>query len=136
MDRRSRFEYGVTSFECEVSAKPWTPGYNTIGGSRKAASGLPASYIVDEEHLVDLFLRIRESEWTAYRALIAYGKASGEITWYPDADEPTSYLCYLESPSAGERVTPSRDGNYPRIFEVQLTLRGVDSEIPWQPYFD
>lgn len=136
MDRRSRFEYGNTAFECEVSSKPWTPGYNTIGGSRKAASGLPASYIVAEEHLVDLFLRIRETEWAAYRAMIAYGKGAGEITWYPDADEPASYLCYLEAPLAGERATPTRDSNFLRIFEVQLTLRGVDGIIPWQPYFD
>jgi len=135
MDRRSLFAYGASTFEALLSSLPWLPGDETVGGSRDAASGAPASYIVRRDALSALQLRIWESEWEDYLALIAYGQSKAPFLWYPDADEAENFLVYLQSPEPGSRWAPARDNNFPRVFIVSLTLRGVATVTPWTPYF-
>lgn len=134
MIRRARFEFGASAFEASIASPPWTPGDDTLGGVRVAASGLPASYIVRRDALLDVMLRFRESEWPAVLSLVTYGQTGQVITFFPDAEELTTFDVYLQTPAAGERWAPSREATYPRVLTLALTLRGAAS-VPWSEYF-
>jgi hypothetical protein len=135
MDRRSIFVHGATQLELTVSSPSWLPGDETIGGSDLSSAGVPASYEVLRMGLLFLTLRFWEYEWEGVLAMLTYGQRSGIITWFPDADEPTSFEVYLETPKMGERITPTRDANFPRVMEYSITLRNADATNPWTPYF-
>lgn len=134
--RRSRFVYGDTEFETELSAKPWTPGDVTVGGTRTAAAGIPASYIVRRDTLYELPLRVSEAEWPAFRDLIAFGQSAETFLWLPDADFAQSLLVYLESPKAGEQWAPSRMADFERVFDMTITLRLAEQQTNWVAYFE
>jgi hypothetical protein len=140
MERRAKFVYGLsgseTTLELTISQAAWLPADSTVGGSRTSAAGIPASYVVRRDRLLDVTLRLWESEWGALLNLIEWGQGAEAFLFYPDAEEATSWQVYLEAPEAGSRFAPSRDGTYPRIFTAALTLRGLGIEIPWQPYFE
>ena len=137
MQRRSIFDFGTSTLEATISARAWIPIDLTVGGSRTAASGVPASYIVRRDAMLELGLRFWESEWASVLNLVAWGQTRQAITWFPDAlDLLTSFEVYLEAPLAGERWAPQRDSNFPRTFEVSLTLRGVGAAVPWLAYFE
>lgn len=136
MQWRPRFEYDVgSSFETEHPSRPWTPMDETVGGSRTAASGVPASYLVRRDATVSLTLRLEETEWADFLALIAFGQTAQAFLWFPDTDEVENFSVYLAVPSAGERLTPTRDNAYPAVFEVTITLRSADGTAPWLAYF-
>jgi hypothetical protein len=134
---RTRFTYtGGGDWTTVLPARPWTPADETLGGRRVAGSGVPATYIVRRDALLDLTLRLLEAEWDDLLALVTFGQTGGQITWYPDVDDApgTSFTVYLEAPAPGMRWAPTRLADYPRALEQALTLRGVAS-APWQAYF-
>ena len=133
--RRSRFVFGTDDWTTEVSAHPWIPSDASVGGSRTSAAGIPASYVVRRDKLTELTLRVSEDEWEDYLALLTWGQTSATFLWYPDADEAASYTVYLESPLAGERSSPTRLGDFLRVFECTITLRNTAGVNQWQPYF-
>ena len=134
--RRSRFVFGTSDWTTELSVHPWIPADATVGGSRTAASGIPASYIVRRDALVELTIRASEDEWPELLSLIAYGQTAQAFTWYPEAAESESRLVYLEAPLAGERWAPSRVAEFLRVFEMTITLRAIADVDPWVEYFD
>lgn len=137
MLRLSRFVYGEQEFQTTISVRPFTPVDRTIGGSRTSAAGVPASYIVRRDAMIDLVVRIFEDEWTDFLNLLIWGQGAESIFWYPDAEDTlTFWEVYLESPMAGQDIRPNRDGNFQRVFEVPITLRGVGTEVPWRTYFE
>lgn len=137
---RSRFTFGAADWTTSLTSRPWTPVDETVGGRRISAAGIPATYVVQREVLVELPLRIEEDDWENLLALVAYGQTGQSFRWYPDSaltdEDYDSALVYLQSPAPGERFSPSRDGQYPRMFEATITLRGVSSSLPWTPYFN
>jgi hypothetical protein len=106
-----------------------------VGGVRVSAAGIPASYIVRRETLVDVPVRFTEAEWPDVLALVTFGQSSQVLTWYPDALEAENFQVYLQKPAAGEGWSPNRLGDYPRAFEVTLQLRGASGAAPWQAFF-
>lgn len=136
MDRRPRFEYDVSSvFEGTISSPSWLPSNATVGGSRTSSAGIPAAFKVRSDELARLTLRFWEDEWPAVRAFIAFAQTGQSFDWLPDADEPTSFAVYLESPLMGEPVSPTRDGTFPRVMELAILLRNASATAPWTPYF-
>lgn len=138
MERRSRFVYGGQTFTTSVSVRPWIPVDNTIGGYRIAGSGVPAGYVARRDSIVELVVRFYESEWLSLLNMIIYAQdGAASITWYPDDDdEDTSFVVYLDSPAAGERIVPTRDSQFPRLLELPLVLRGSGTEVPFVPYLE
>lgn len=132
---RVLFQYGSGgSFSPRLPPKPWTPVDMTIGGSRTAAAGVPASYVVRRDSLLEVTLRIDEDEFVDLVNLLTWGQGAESFLFYPDADDlGTSYEVWLESPLAGERYSPERT-DFLRTFETTITLRGVDLP-PWPAYF-
>lgn len=136
LPRRSRFDYGGVVFETSLPCFPWTPLDETVGGRRIAASGIPAAYIVRRDYMLELRLRIYETEFSDYLSLVSFGQSGQSFLWWPDADDlDTVVEVYLQSPLAGESWSPNRVDNFQRVFECSLTLRGVDVAVPWRPYF-
>ena len=134
---RARFTYtGGGDWTTVLPTRPWTPLDETLGGRRVAASGLPATYVVRRDALLELPVRVLEAEWDDLLALVTFGQTGGQITWYPDIEDApgTSFDVYLEAPAPGIRWNPTRLADYPRALEVTLTLRGVTT-APWQVYF-
>lgn len=132
---RSRFTYGVggdiVNWETTLPSRPWTPVVPTVGGSRTAAGGVPAAYVVRRDYNLRLPLRIYEAELPEVYGLIRWGQAAESFLWLPDANETgTSFLVYLESPLAGQDWEPSRDATFGRAFEAPLVLRSVGG-FPW-----
>lgn len=142
MIRRSRFVFGPdldlgTEFACGISTRPWIPVDQTIGGARTSAAGIPASYVVRRDNLLDLPLRFYESEWQDLKDLLAAGQGAELIRWFPESDDPFIYFdVWLESPKAGDTIRPTRDSEYPRAMELTITIRGQGAEAPWLEYFD
>jgi len=138
--QRSRFTYGGSGdFTTGLSVRPWIPVDETVGGMRKAASGIPASYIVRRDVLLELGLRIEESQWDELLAFVAFGQTAQSFRWFPDATltdpDYDNFEVYLDAPAAGERWAPTRDGSYPRMLEMKITLRGVGGALPFMPFF-
>jgi hypothetical protein len=140
MERRSRFVYGPegseVTLDTTISVRPWLPIDRTVGGSRTSAAGVPASYVVRQDSLLVVTLRFWESEWLGILNLLTFGRSDQSFLWFPDVDDTgTSVEVYLETPIAGEDATPTRDGEFPRVMELVITLRGVGTAVPWLPYF-
>lgn len=134
--RRSRFTYGLAGdFTTRYSTRAWTPADSTIGGRRVSGAGVPVSYLVRRDSLSVITLRVMEDEWDDCLAFLQFGQTSASFLWYPDADEATTHEVYLEAPAMGERIEPTRDAQYPRMFEIPITLRGVGAVVPSQPFF-
>lgn len=116
----------VTDWETTLPTKAWDLEVPTVGGSRTSAGGTPAGYVVRRDHNVRVVLRLYESELSHVGSLVEWGQLSESFLWFPDAnDTGTNYLVYLEDPVAGEPLTPVRDPEFPRVFEVEMVLRRV-----------
>lgn len=136
LTRRPRFVAGSIDLALTYPALAWIPNDVTVGGSRTSAGGVPASYVVRRDSTLALTLRVTEAEWASFLALIAYGQTSQAFDWFPDANSSSGFLVYLEAPLAGDKLTPTRNSQYPRTFEVPITLRSTDGTPLWLPYFD
>lgn len=133
---RSRFVYDDNDWETSLPVMPWDRVTSTVGGHRKSASGVPAAYVVRRDHVLRLTLRFRESEWEEIHRMIRWGQGGETITWYPDALVPgESFNVYLESPLAGEDISPSRSSSYPRVLELAIGLRRADGSAWGIDYF-
>jgi hypothetical protein len=135
LPRRPRFVWATGDLTMTWPCRAWIPEDSTVGSRDVSASGIPAAYIVRRDDLLNLTQRVTEDEWSDFRAFIAAVQDGQAFQWYPDAEEAEFFDVYLESPAAGDKWRPSRDGEYPRMFEATIQLRGVD-EAPWLPYFD
>ncbi len=132
---RSRFVYGVAPGEVDwaasLSVRAWGRRTGTIGGQRISAAGTPASYVVRRDEVILIPLRFYETEWDDVHGLIEWGQGGETILWYPDANEAgESFSVYLDSPAAGEDITPTRASDYPHVMELTLALRSA-SATPW-----
>jgi len=141
MRRRSRFVYGpegsTTTWDTALPVMLWTPADDTVGGWRDSAAGVPASYVVRRDALLEMTLRVEEPDLVHALNLIAWGQSAQPILWTPDPleDPDTTVPVYLVTPAPGSRWSPTRSTEYPRMFEVAITLRGVGTAMPWRPYF-
>lgn len=135
----SRFVYGVgdglTTWDLTLPIRPWRRTTATIGGSRTAAGGVPASHVVRRDYLLWLTLRLYETERTSLDALIEWGQSSESLLWYPDQEEATVYEVYLEHPVAGEDLEEERSDEFPRVIEATICLRRVDTYAWSLDYF-
>jgi len=125
---RPRFIWGTAGSEVNWRLRlpmlPWAIEAPTIGGSRTAAGGIPAAYVVRRDDNLILTLRLYETEVRLARALVAWGQSSEPFAFYPDRDNTAVlFTVYLEDPLAGASFQPTRVGGFPKIFEISLTLR-------------
>jgi len=134
--RRPRFDFGTDVWEALLPAMPWTPRDRTVGGHVVSQAGIPASYVVRRDVLLDLTLRFWEAEWPMVAELVAFGQTCQPFLWWPDASVDETIVAYLETPAAGDRWSPARSSDFPRVFELGLTLRAASSDSLWRQYFE
>ena len=135
MEFRPVFVYGDESFQPSISAPPWGPEDEPLGVTRWTALGAPVPALSARYARARVPLRIHETEWLDFLALIEWGQTGQGFTWQPDPDLDEIFSVYLDEPVAGMDWQPSR-GQYPRVLEVSITIRGIGNEIPWAHYFD
>jgi hypothetical protein len=101
----------------------WTPSIFTVGGRAISGAGVPASYLVRTDRLLDLPLRIQEDEWADARSFLRAVQNHQTFQWYPDAEDlSVVYDVVLASPSLGEDWTPQRT-EFPRVMSAPIVLR-------------
>lgn len=107
--------------------KPWEYRSGGVGGSTVAASGIPVSFVIRTDRLVDLTLRVLEEELESVLAVLEAIRASSEAFIFAfDQDDPTTdHWVYLESPVWPEAIEPERD-EFLGLFLLQITLRTID----------
>lgn len=132
---RPRFVYGtggdITDWAAILPVRPWDRSNRTVGGSRTAAGGTPAAYIVRNDRVLAITLRLYESEVGAFDSFMAWAQADESFLWYPDARlDSTVYHVWLEAPKAGVDVQWRRDPKFPRVLETTIELRTVVAQ-PW-----
>ena len=138
----SRFVYGpvgeLTDWTTTLPVRPWSYPTDSVGGSRTAASGTPAAYVVRQDYLLSFALRLYEAELPALQEMIAWLQAGAEtFLWYPDASDPaTVFEAYLEEPRPGERWQETRLAQFAEVLEVMITLRRVDGYAWGLDYFE
>jgi len=137
-----RFIYGPAGTETDwtptLPVRPWSYPTESVGGTRTAASGTPAAYVVRQDYLLSFALRLYETELPAFQTMVAYLQAGAEtVRWYPDASLPLAYFtAYLEEPRPGERWQEIRSAEFGRVVEVTITLRRVDGYAWGLDYFN
>lgn len=135
---RPRFVFGSTDLTLDLSMRPWRPSVPTIGGRLISAAGIPASHIVRRDNILHLRVRLRETEWEPFLAMVEWGQGDQPLTVYPDAaNAGDSSTVYLERPAPGEDMDwqPERDENAEWVMEVDMSIRSTDGSSLWRPYF-
>lgn len=137
---RPRFVFGtggdVVDWAGRWPMRPWDRRTATVGGSRTAAGGMPAAYVVRRDRNLMLTLRVDESEIDTLEDLVQWGQGAENFLFYPDAnDDTTSVLVYLEDPQAGTDLQGVRSTEYPRVIEHTIQLRPVNPTRWTMQYF-
>lgn len=133
MKMRSKFTAGA-DYTLTLAQREWDRRTPTIGGFREAAAGGAnrAGRIIRRDYLLDIILRVYESEITSIETMVAWmqDNFATPFTWWPDVDVVgTSFSALLVSPAPGEELTfaPSE---FRGMREARLTLRRADG-LSW-----
>lgn len=115
----------------------WVPRETAVGGRLISVGGIPASYRVRLDPVLDLTLRVEEDEWLDLLDFVAWGQTGAGFTFVWDASEvvPDEEPALLDSPEIGSALTLSRNSEYPRLMEVTVGLRGNGTPLPWRGFF-
>lgn len=121
----------VKTLQLSLPQRLWTPASLTVGGTDTSAAGVPESFVIRRDQLLDVRFQFLEGEWPAVHAWIRWMQdTAGSCDYFPDRNVSTSYPCYLESPKVGEEVRPER-GEFPGTYEISLRLRDTRGGDPF-----
>jgi len=122
-----------TVLDLDLGQDYWLPSSRTIGGSGISAAGVPESYIVRRDELLQVTLRFYEKDWPFVRDFVAWAQENAAtFDWYPDRRNLNQkYVVYLDSPMIGEDLQPRRASWDSAVYEIDLILRNsvVDVEF-------
>ena len=114
---------GGTTVSLSLPQRLWTPGSTAVGGTETSAAGIPESFRIRRDQVLDVRLQLREHEWPAVHGWLSWMQdTAGSCRFYPDRSASNYHDCYLESPRIGEEIRPER-GEYPGTYEIGLRLR-------------
>lgn len=119
------YDEGRATLRLTLPQNLWVPGSTAVGGSETSAAGVPESFVIRRDQTLDVRLRLRESEWPAVHAWLAWMQdTAGSCRFFPDRDALDGHPCYLQSPGVGDEIRPER-GEYPGTYEIALRLRST-----------
>lgn len=127
--------YGVPSKIIDLSMPQKWWGYKTqlVGGSRKSSAGIPESFVIREDNLSMVSLRVHECELLDVRAWIVdfWRRNQPFIFQYDALDTLTKFTAYLDAPTFDDGWEPRRmaNPNFPQFWEVDVTIRNVE-QVP------
>ena len=120
------------TYFAKIPMRHWTPSYEAVGSSNRAAIGVQEGFLVRQDHIIGVTLRFWEAEWPSIVNLVRWGQHAGDtITFrFDQTDAGTSHVVTLWKPELGERFSPRRSAEFPHVFEVDLELRH-ESDVPF-----
>jgi hypothetical protein len=136
-----RYGSGPTTWTATVPSRPWTKGFEWVGGTLQVASGAREAFTINTLRDIDVLFRVKESEYDAFMLAVAYGVENpGTLTFYPNGVAATGYLVDIISPTHGEKYAPARSGQMGsastgEVFECPVTFRKVDGTAWALNYF-
>lgn len=114
--------------------KPWDAERPSVGGIDWSATLVPASYVVNRAGDLKVTIRVTEAEQAAVIAWLEAVQDASSFDFWLDATG-ASVSSYLVSPAAGETIQMTRLQNYPKVFELLVTLRRVDGAAWVLPFY-
>lgn len=133
--RLQRFVHNSITLIPALPARVWTPGKQGVGaGMERSASGVPSAWATRWDRTLEIVVRLMESEWPAFEALLDWAQAGNSFAWRPDTAAGTSYTCYLLSPSPDELVRPTR-GDFPGTLEITIVIARTDGAAIDEDFF-
>lgn len=145
MDLIPRFRYPHTTGTVLLLENPqreWTRRPRVVGGFREAAvQTVRASRTISRIYLLDIVLRVMESEITAIESMVAWMQDNPmtAFDFWPDYETTpgTSYQALLVSPMPGERDLEFAPTDFPAMRDVALTLvRSAGASWPLEYFGD
>lgn len=123
-----KIEYANPTITLELTQpqKLWTPSIQSIGGSNVSDAGVPETFIIRRDQLVNVEVRFTEAEWDAVADWLEWAQEGVAFYyWFNGTDITTRYSVYLQSPNLGDgEIQPTRD-TYRGVFSVRLVLRSA-----------
>lgn len=141
----ARFRYPATSgtvLQLDLPQREWSRRPAVIGGFREAAvRTVRAAFTISRVYLLDLSLRVWESEITAVESMVAWMQDNPmtAFDFWPDYETTpgTSYQALLVSPMPGERDLEFAPTDFPAMRDVALTLvRSAGASWPLEYFGD
>lgn len=121
------YNAGSVTLDFELPQREWTPAPTTIGGSRRSASGAVAAYEVRHDELVEHTIRFSEDEWASVRTWLLWAQDGQPFDWYDEqTDVDTLDTVTLETPAKGQPIRPTRNAQFPLVYEMTITLRSEE----------
>lgn len=114
MRRRPRFTFtdsaGAVDFTLDLPQQPWNPQPRDVGSFDVSDGGVPVSYVTRTDHLLELRLVHRESEWPSIHRLYLHLQRGGTAEFYPDGpnDPGTSRTVTGAEMPMGRKFAPQR----------------------------
>lgn len=129
--------YGTPATEVTYTypQKCWDPERPSVGGIDWSATGVPAGYVIHRDGDLKAVFRVTEAEVPATLAWLEAAQEGQSFSVWLDATTGAPVTAYLVSPTAGEKIQFPRSQQYPRVFELSLTLRRVDGAAWVVPFY-
>lgn len=124
-----------TDYVTTIAQREFDRRGETVGGFREAAAGGTnrAGRVIRRDYLLDIVLRIYESEITAIETMIAWmqDNFATPFTHWPDyvTTPALSFSALLVSPAPGDPLEFPKS-EFPGMRDVRLTLRRADG-LSW-----
>jgi hypothetical protein len=126
-----RFVYnGAVELALTLSQKLWTYEEGSgMGGEDTSAAGVPESYIVRWDQLMNMTLRYTEAERGAVMEMLKWcvSNKGTAFSLFHDQTDVTGVAVYLESPKTSERIKSDRESGSPWVLTTTITLRSPTS---------
>lgn len=118
--------------------RPWSRKARDIGGWGRTSSGFAESYVIREDYLLVLNLRIRETEEQNFEAFLRWARrnAGSTFDFYFDRNDTAGLkkVCDLDSPQVGEDITFNQT-EFPFIKEISMTIRSANGSAFARNYY-
>src|SRR4051812_11424846 len=93
--------YGITPTVISLTypQKLWDYESLLIGGARKSSAGIPESFVIRNDELSNITLRVHDCEYLQVRDWVLDAMRGNTFTFQFDALDATSvFTCYLDRP--------------------------------------
>lgn len=116
---------GAVNLLFTVSQRPWAQKSKGVGGYDESAAGVPESYVQRREERLTIILRFYESQLDAVLTWLAWAQDNAGTTFnfYLESTDAVPYSVYLVEPVMGDEIAPQRSAQYPKVFEITVTIR-------------
>lgn len=120
-----RIVWNGYTLQLRLPCQPWAPVSKGIGGHDTSGSGIPVAFQLRRDQMCQVTLRFYEAEWPGIEAWLAWAQSTAaSFAFRLDGNDATSqHTCYLETPSMGDEIAPTRDDGTIGAYTIDVRLR-------------